>query len=106
MQVLSQFFPLGEIKGGKLKSKKETKEVRKSLPDSQGGLDTSPQVLNPITFIRQLYRSYKHPPEIQPNHKQSFFKLHGIEDFKADSRTFTSPTNTVVKMPLEKYHIL
>lgn len=34
MQVLSQFFPLGEIKGGKLKSKKETKEVRKSLPDS------------------------------------------------------------------------
>lgn len=34
MQVLSQFFPLGEIKGEKLKSKEETKEVRKSLPDS------------------------------------------------------------------------
>lgn len=82
--VFSQIFFLGGSEGKKLKSKKEIKEV---VARFLGGPYHPPKFWTPSACIHQFYRSYKHPPEIQLNHiNKSFFKLHRIEDFKANSR--------------------
>lgn len=84
--VFSQNFFLGGSERKKLKSKEEIKEV---VARFLGGpcQPPCPKFWTPSACIHQFYRSYKHPPEIQPNHiNKSFFKLHRIEDFKANSR--------------------
>lgn len=66
---------------------------------------TSPEPYS--LHLPEFYRAYKHPPEIQPNHinrLSSVFTELGI--LKLIQGVLQAPPNTVVKMPLERYHIL
>lgn len=69
---------------------------------------TPPQVLNPISlYWPEFYRSDKQPSEIKPNHVNNLSSTSTeLRIFKANSRDFISSTNTVIKMPLDRYHIL
>lgn len=106
-QDLFQLSPFLRGKEGRSGGKKTKKRLRKSLPDSYRTIPNCPLGPNPVSpHEAGFYRSYKQPPEFQPNLVNSLSAAHAIGDFKAESRAFTSPTNTIVKMPWNRYHVL
>lgn len=100
-QVLSQFFPLGEGRSGKKKSKSK-KEMKRTLTRFlwdhwQLSLPLKPEP-HQSALVRALHSLQT--ASWNPTKSGSLFDLYRTEDFKARG-IFISPTSTVVKMPLD-----